>query len=248
VAAISDAVREHLTHGGVAPQKIETIPAGLDVAAWVSTGSRHAVRAALGVPSEAFVVANIGQLVPWKKHTFFLEAAAIIARRVPAAFFAIVGADMFGDHPGYRQELETAARSLGIADRVLFTGYRSDMAELLAGVDLVIHAADREPFGRAIAEAMAAGCPVVAIDACGPAELIRSDVDGILVPPGDTAAIAAAAVRVAADPQLAARLAGTARTRITEAFSMETFGRRLHKGSGHSACYGSNSYCPGFSK
>lgn len=228
VAAISDTVGTHVRKYTREPCRIVVIQAGIDPSDWASSKDRDTARTALGISSGAFAVANIGQLVPWKNHALFLETAALIAKRLPQAVFLIVGADLFADHPGYRKELEVSAQVLGIADRLIFTGYESNMAAIFAGVDLVLHTADREPFGRSVVEAMAAGCPVVAVNTCGPAEIIRNGIDGMLVPPGDSAAMAEATVRLASDPDLASRLVRSARTRITDAFNLQVFANRLH--------------------
>jgi glycosyltransferase involved in cell wall biosynthesis len=99
---------------------------------------------------------------------------------------------------------------------VRLLGQVDDPAPLLAGASIAVHASTiPEPFGLAVAEAMAAGLAVVA-SAGGPSELITDGVDGVLCPPGDTAALAQALVRLAADPGLRERLGARARARAAD--------------------------------
>ena len=168
-----------------------------------------------------------GQLVPWKNHPLFIEAAARMAARLPNARFLIIGDDRFGDHPGYRSELESLARARGLQDRLTFTGHRKDITAVLNSIDILVHPADREPFGRVVAEAMALAKPVVAINACGPAEIIRPDIDGLLVPLHDPTALANAVCDLAQDPAKREQLGHSAQARIANAFPIESTVKRI---------------------
>jgi len=113
-------------------------------------------------PPENPAVAMIGQLVPWKNHSDFLRAAAKVHGAAPGARFLIVGDDLFGDHPGYKEKLAALAEELGIGDAATFMGRRSDVPELLRSVSVLVLPSRREPFGRVVVEAMASGVPVAA--------------------------------------------------------------------------------------
>lgn len=139
----------------------------------------------------------------------------------------IVGDDRFGDHPRYRSELESMAQGLGLKGSVRFLGYRDDLAAVLAASDIVVHPAQREPFGRAVAEAMAAGKPVVAVRAGGPVELIRDGVSGILAEPGDLDGMAAAVTALCADAGRRELLGRAAQVRIRESFSLSATIRNM---------------------
>ena len=132
----------------------------------------------------------------------------------------IVGAPMFGEH-GYERELHELARRLEIADRVDFRGFRADIPAELGRLDVAVHASIiPEPFGQVVTEAMAAGLPVVAAAAGGPSRIITDGVDGLLVPPGDAAALSAALQRLAVKPGLRARLGVAGRRRAGD-FSLD---------------------------
>lgn len=166
------------------------------------------------------VIGMIGQLVPWKGQRAFVEMAALVAAAVPEARFLVVGGDLFNEHRAYRAELEARVAELGLTSRLTFTGYRPDAAALLAGLDVLVHPAEREPLGRVVLEAMAAAKPVVAVNACGPCEIIRHEVDGLLTPTAAPEALAAAVLSLMRDPGLAARLGAAARQRIERDFEI----------------------------
>jgi len=114
----------------------------------------------------------------------------------------VVGGSVFGLEPEYFEELKRNAISLGLADRVRFTGFRTDVPRLMAACDVVCHTSRvPEPFGLVVLEAMVLGRPVVATEGGGPSEIIASDADGILVPPEDPGALARAMIALIDDPE-----------------------------------------------
>jgi glycosyltransferase involved in cell wall biosynthesis len=220
IIAISKAVKRHLCQ--YAPEtKIVVIHNGLDATAFEKVGDRLAVRREWGISKHEFLIGMAGQLVPWKNHALFIEAASRIAFVIPEARFLIVGACLFDRDTGYETRLRALARKNGLEGRLVFAGYRSDMGAVLATLDLLIHPADKEPLGRVILEAMVLGKPVIAIDASGPAEIIRSGIDGFLVPPGDVEGMAVAAIALWEDRNKAARIGVAARERILRDFGTQ---------------------------
>ena len=220
VIAISETVARHLApydHAG----KVVTLLNGVDVEHFRPRDLGAEVRKELGVPPDAVLVAMAGQLVPWKNHALFLRAASLAAADLPAARFLIVGDDIFGDQAVYRKQIEDLVHELKLTSRVQFIGYRADFARLLEGIGVLVHPADREPFGRVVAEAMAMSKPVVAINSAGPAEIIRNGQDGLLVSPHSPVEIAQAIVRMAKDPALASSIGQAARRRIEADFSLK---------------------------
>jgi glycosyltransferase involved in cell wall biosynthesis/GT2 family glycosyltransferase len=161
---------------------------------------------------EPLCYAMLGRLAPWKGQDVFLRAFA-------AAFpmgherAVIAGSAMFGEDD-YAHALEVLASDLGISDRVEFAGFVDDVTGLLGRVDVLVHASVLpEPFGQVVVEGMAAGLPVIAAAAGGPAEVISDGVNGLLVPPGDVDALACAMKRLAGDAALRHDLGRAARTR-----------------------------------
>ena len=218
--AISDCVRQCVQPYVRAPETLRTIRNGIDIGSLVQRGDRSQTRAEFGLPADVPVLAMIGQMVPWKGHQAFIEMAACIVRTVPTARFMIVGGDLFFDHPGYGNALEARAAELGLREHMMFTGYRHDAVRVMDAADVLVHPARREPLGRVILEAMAIGKPVVAVNACGPAEIIQDGVNGLLTESDRPEDLADAVLRVIRDPLLARRLGTAARHRVEEGFNI----------------------------
>lgn len=158
-------------------------------------------------------IVTVGRLVEQKNHALFLHAAARLAGTFPDARFVIVG-----DGP-LRGSLETQARRLGIADRVCFAGERSDVETVLGGASLFWLTSRWEGMPNVVLEAMASGVPAIATDAGGTRELIRSGVDGFVVPAGDEDGFVHHSQILLHDSALRGRFAAAARVRAEE-FSM----------------------------
>ena len=168
-----------------------------------------ALRAELLRGRPNYLVFTPARLHPQKGHAVLLAAAA----QVPEATFVLAG-----DGP-LRTELEQKARALGVADRCVFLGYRPDVPVLLAAADLVVLPSLFEGLPVSVLEAMAAQRPVVATAIGGTDEAITHDQTGLLVPAGDSTALATAIQRVRGDRALAQRLATAGRQRVEREFS-----------------------------
>lgn len=156
-------------------------------------------------PSNRFVVGCFGRIAAWKGQEVLLRSLA----NLPHVEAWIVGAAQFGES-GYAEELQSLARQLNITERVRFLGHRHDVPELMAACDAIAHTSiAAEPFGQVIVEGMAAGKPVIATAAGGALEILDNETDGLLVPPGDVAALSAAIARLSADSDLRARFSVT---------------------------------------
>ena len=221
VIAISRTVRDHLEAEIGDARKIHLIHNGIDTECFRPGPPDLKVRAELGGSPDHFLIGMAGQLIPWKNHRVFLQAAAQVAQRIPNARFAVMGTDVFGDHVSYEGELRALAHELGIEDLLTFAGHRDDMAEAMRALDALVQPSVGEPFGRAVAEAMSTARPVIAVDRAGPAEIIADGVSGILVPPNDPDAIAEALLALASEPERAERLGAAARERICAHFGLE---------------------------
>ncbi|MBK5254408.1 MAG: glycosyltransferase [Vicinamibacteria bacterium] len=172
----------------------------------------------MGLPLEAPVVAVFARLNRLKGIEYFLQAAALLAARFEDARFLIVG-DSISE--AYRKELETLAASLGLGDRVVFSGFRSDVAELLSEVTVSVLPSLAEGLSNVVLEAMAAGVPIVATQVGGTPELVEDGVTGIMVPPRDAVALAQAIGSLLADPLWGRTMGERARGRVGEHFSLE---------------------------
>lgn len=230
IIAISQAVAKAVA--AIAPaaaDKTSVIHNGVDADAFAPRSSRGKVLQELGLPEDALLVGGVGQLVPWKSWELFLRVGADLAARLSRVHLLIVGADLFDDHPAYREELELLADDLAIGDITHFLGYRTDVADVVSALDVFVHCTEGEPLGRALMEAMSLERPVVAVNAGGPAEIIVDGESGLLAPPRNTYAIADRAAEILRDPQLAGRLGKAARERVRTVFLPEQAARLAEK-------------------
>lgn len=214
--AVSDEVAERLQASLRIPaRKIEVVRNGipLDRFAGAAPGALAHLRSGNGRP----LVLTVARLDPQKGHTYLLQAAAL----VPEAVFALVGD---GEQ---RAALEAQARSLGLQDRVLFLGHRADIPELLASCDLFVLPSLFEGFPLSVLEAMAAGKAVVTSDIGGTDEAVVHRETGLLVPPGDATALAAAIRTLLGDPGLAKRFGEAGQAKALREFSAGRVVRRV---------------------
>jgi glycosyltransferase involved in cell wall biosynthesis len=216
----ADAVREWLIGQGYDPAKIVVIPNGVNLRPFNQRPDAERLRRELGVPSGAPLVAVVSRLNRLKGIDHFLEAAAVSGRQFPEVRFVIVGEPNPNDRP-YLDVLTGLAERLGIRDRVVFAGFRADVPALLACASVSVMPSLNEALSNVLLESMAAGAPLVATRVGGTPEAVRDGVTGLLVPPGDSAALARAIHRLLADPELAMRLGRGGRQLVRERFSMD---------------------------
>lgn len=225
--AVSEAVRRAWVARGLDPDRVTVVPNGIDPAPFERAASdaelRRRVRAALGVPEGAPLVLAVSVLRPGKGMEVLVEAARAVLEAAPHVRFAVAG-----DGP-LRPRLEAVCAAAGLGDAVRWLGFRRDVPALLAACDLVVQPSLDDALPTALLEAMAAGRPAVASAAGGIPEIVEPGITGVLVPPGDAAALAGALVRLVARPEERAELGGRARRRARERFSTEAWLGRLER-------------------
>jgi len=167
----------------------------------------------------------VGGIQRRKGQLDLVEAAALLAADFPDAVFILAGGA--GDAE-YLAVLQERIAALGLGDRFRFIGFEPEVRDLLSISAALAHPSHSEGFGLAILEAMAVGLPVVATLCGGPEELIEDGVSGLLVPPQDPPALAAALGRVLEDPAAARRLGASAAARA-RAFSLEATARGMEE-------------------
>lgn len=218
VAVNSEETGRAFIEAGGEANKVRIVYNGFDPARAkvYEPGTAARLRAELGFGPQP-LVGLFGRLSEWKGQHVFLEAIAAM-EGVQAV---IVGGALFGQE-AYEARIREQASRLGLDDRVRFLGFRSDVPDLMAAMDAVAHTSIvAEPFGRVVVEAMMCGRPVVATRGGGVTEIIRDGETGLLVPPGEPSALAAALGRVLSDPALAERLAQKGREDVSQRFSLE---------------------------
>jgi glycosyltransferase involved in cell wall biosynthesis len=201
------------------------VPNGIDLARFAAAAPPCALRTEYGLCAEALLVGVVARLEPEKGHRFLIDAMPAVLERAPHAWLAVIGEGSLAD------ELEAQVASLPAParDRVVFTGRREDVSAVTADLDVAVLPSLREAQGISILEAMARAKPVVASAVGGIPEVITDGVDGLLVPPGDSAALAEALARLAADPALRRRLGDAGRRTVAERYSIGAMVRRIEE-------------------
>lgn len=187
----------------------------------VASESPADLRAAFGLPATGPLVGTVGRLQRWKGIHHLIDAMRLVRARHPDAHLVIVG----GPHatePEYPAELRARVAQASLTEAVTFAGFQEDVPRWMQAMDILVHAADREPFGIVVVEAMALGKPVVAGGEGGPREVITDGEHGLLAPYGDANAMAKAIGRFIDDPAFAARCGAAARARA-EDFAAQRF-------------------------
>ena len=220
VLANSDAGRNWLIEQGVKEEKIEVIPNGIVLPPRRERGSwLSAVRKEFGIPAGTPVCACVGRLVSGKGIEFYLRAARIVLERGWDVRFLMIGAG--GPQKNYRSEVETLAQQLMVDHRVIFTGQRQDVPDILRDVDIVVHPSLTEGLSNVILEAMAGCIPVVATRVGGNPELVEDGRTGFLVPVENSEEIANAICRLLDQPEMAHAFGERARRRVVDEFSID---------------------------
>ncbi len=181
----------------------------------------------LSLPSNACLVGAVGHFAPIKGFDTLIKAAPKILERLPNAHFLIAGGAVYETHRQYSQRLAGIVKRSGLADRVHFLGFRDDIPRLLSAFDVFVSASYSEGFGRAIAEAMAVNCPVVATAVGGVPEIIDDGINGLLIPPGEPEILARCVVNLLNDKELRARLVREGRRKIRAWFDLEDQSERF---------------------
>ncbi len=216
IAVSQQTQRELLAYGVASGPKITVIPLGLNLDPYLGCAPlRDEFRSEVGMADGAPLVGIVGRLFQIKNHRLFLQAAARVAVQQPEARFAVVGDGIL------RSEMERHTQELGIAERVVFTGWRRDLDRIYAGLDVLVVSSDNEGTPASTIEAMASGCPVVATRVGGMPELIVEGENGYLVPPRDPELMASALLRIIDDPATAFRMGQEARDMAVSRYSVE---------------------------
>jgi glycosyltransferase involved in cell wall biosynthesis len=197
---------------GLRPGRVLVVPNGVPPTELRGTE----VRRELGLDPDTLLLVSVGNLYPVKGYDVLLEA---LARLEPGSgrswYFAIAGRG--GEEPALR----ALACELGLSDRVRFLGFRTDIGDILAAANVFVLPSRSESHPLAVLEAMFAGLPIVASAVGGVPDTIRHEREGLLVPPGDPEALAAAISALVADPRQRARLGAAAAERARSHFTVE---------------------------
>jgi glycosyltransferase involved in cell wall biosynthesis len=215
VVVNAETVAESIGKAGiVAPNRIVVIPSGVD-------GTRFSGTPGAARPSGRIIIGTLAVLRPEKGLVDFVRAAGDVVERFPEARFLI-----WGEGP-LRAQLERLVRDLGLSGAVSIAGATLQPEAALTQLDIFVLPSLSEACSNALLEAMATGRAVVATRVGGNPALVEDQVTGLLVPPGDPAALAKAVIRLIEEPALAARLAARAQERARVEFGIDRMLSRL---------------------
>jgi glycosyltransferase involved in cell wall biosynthesis len=222
VICVSEAARDLAAALGADPARSTVVHNGVDPRFFAAAPPAPAAEVRQAGPGPH--VGLFAVIEPRKAQHVLLEAAAMLAGRFPSARFWIVGAAALQDKRDYAERLCRMAEAPSLRDRVIITGFRTDMPAWLAAMDVVVQTSvTLESFGMALAEAQALGRPVVASRVGGMPEVVIEEKTGLIVPPADASALAAALGRLLGDHELREKLGRHGAAAARRRFAPEVF-------------------------
>jgi L-malate glycosyltransferase len=212
--AASDAIRQMLVADGVPSARVVTVHEGIDLEHVLAAPPVN-VHEAFWLPHHAPVVGNVAALVPHKWQRYLIDAAHFVVQEIPDARFVILGEGELREH------LERQVREHHLEKHVLLPGFRTDVLGCIKGFDLFVLSSVTEGLGTSLLDAMACRRAIVATSAGGIPEIVQHGVNGLVVPPRDAAALAAAIVRALTDDKLRTKFGAAGFARVRERFTVE---------------------------
>jgi glycosyltransferase involved in cell wall biosynthesis len=212
--AASEAIRRMLVADRIAAERTVTVHEGIDVE-HVAAAAPVNVHEAFWLPHQAPVVGNVAALVPHKGHRHLIEAAHLVVQQIPDVRFVILGEGEL------REPLERQVREYRLERHVLLPGFRTDVLGCIKRFDVFVMSSVTEGLGTSLLDAMACGKPVVASDTGGIPEIVDPQATGVLVPPRDHHALAAAILALLADEGRRRRMGEAGLARVRAQFTVE---------------------------
>jgi glycosyltransferase involved in cell wall biosynthesis len=219
IIAVSQAVKNSIR---IDSPKVTVIHNGVDLEKYDPSKAQPLLRREYEISQETRTVGILSRLTPWKGHLPFIEAAARVCSKREDTKFFIIGDTLF-EKDAYLEELKKKVSDLNLKDKIIFTGFRKDIPECLASLDLcVLPSILPEPFGLVLVEAMAMKKAVIATNLGGAAEVVAHEKTGLLIKPG-AEALAQALEKIFSDPGKIKLMGECGRKRAEDFFSVEAF-------------------------
>ena len=215
IIAISHAIKRTLVCDGIRPQIVDVIQDGIDLDRFDSRSSGVAFRTEIGVSEKAPLMGMIAHFADHKGHRYLIEAAEILVRKIPDAHFVLVGEGELKD------AIQVQTQKLGLEKTITFTGFRNDIPNILASLDLFVLSSHLEGLCTSLMDAMVMSLPIVATRAGGIPEVVEDGVTGLLVPAKNPEKLAAAMTRLIEDESLRVQYGRAGRRRVESLFGAE---------------------------
>ena len=237
--AISQAVARYLTQEQVPSEQIHCVYDGVDLQQYQARkvdAPQHESRFSTAPPApllrgegrnkefltdSSLRIGIVGQIGSRKGHLFLLEALRELVRSFPELMLWIVGVEPEHSTEAYTEKLLQTVEEWKLQNHVKFWDFRSDIPELLIQLDVLVLPSLQEPFGKIVIEAMAMGTAVVASNVGGVPEIIQDGESGLLVPPGDAAALRGTLTKLLSNKDLRFKIGTAGRLRVHEHFSLQ---------------------------
>lgn len=224
MVACSEGVRQHIIGQGVSRERIETIYNGIESKRLAFAGDAVQIRSALGIAADTPAIACIAHLADKKGQADLVKAVALLQGKWPDLHCFFVGT---GEN---RDSLRRQAEGLGVAQRAVLLGYRSDAVAIMNAMDCVLlPSLNKEGLPLVLLEAALLGKPAVCSNIPGNNEVVLDGVTGLLFPAGDAVALAERIDRLLSDDELRRRMGGAARERAQREFTIEAMTDRVEQ-------------------
>ncbi|MFN2175683.1 MAG: glycosyltransferase family 4 protein [Anaerolineales bacterium] len=202
---VSEFVAQSIVEMGYPTEKTYFVLNAIEADRWDPTFDGRGIREEFHIHDDTALLLTVSRLCYWKGHTELFKALAKVKHHTPNFKLLVVGEDDPRAHPGhgsYTAELKMLAEELGINDQIIFTGFRSDVAQLMAASDIYTMPSFEEPFGMVFLEAMCMQKPVVALNNGGAREVVEHNKSGLLSEPQDIKQLAKNIIQLIEAPEM----------------------------------------------
>ena len=213
VVTTSEYVRQYLISEGIRPERIVAVPSGIDIDTFNPAVISSGLRQEMKVDEYAPIVATIAILRFKKGHHTLLESIPRVLKEVPEALFLIVG-----DGP-QEKNIDEKIKAMGLSQKVLMLGLRHDIPEILKAIDLCVLPTLQESLPQSLLQAMAMEKPVIGTDVGGVGEAVKDGINGRLIAPNNSCALAEAIIDILKDREKARRMGIEGRKIVERSYS-----------------------------
>jgi glycosyltransferase involved in cell wall biosynthesis len=229
---VSSFVADSIVQLGYPAGKTRHVLNSLDLTTWKSKTDDGHIRREFAIPSDLPLMAIVSRLFSWKGHGELIRSLALVKKKIADFRLLVVGEDDPRANPGggaYSSELKALTRDLGLENQVVFTGFRSDVADIMAACDVYTMPSFEEPFGMVYLEAMAMQKPIVALDNGGAKEIVRHGDTGLLSLPKDIEGLAANITTLIENRDLGLRMGKAGRRLLEEEFGPRRMAQQVEE-------------------
>ena len=214
VAAVADHCKKHLLSKGVPAEKIRVIHNGIEDRNEMDAQKREEIRQEWGIKDDEVLLGLASRLDPVKGLGYLLDAFVRVSQEHDKVKLVLIGTGTL------EQELKNKVEKYNLGDRVVFTGFRSDVADCLHAIDIFMLPSLAEYHSIGLLEAMRSGKAIISTDVGGNTESVRNDKEAIVIPSASAQALEVAIEKMLLSPELVERLGSQARKRFLECFTI----------------------------